>query len=77
MKFMRPADYVIHAFKGVRATARAIGRHPSSVSRWQVPKNRKGTDGMIPHRAQHLVLEAAQNLELDITPTDLIIGRHL
>lgn len=76
MKFLSPADYVIKAFGGVRATARAIGRDKSSVSVWRQPRSKKGTGGLIPHKAQPLVLRAAQDRGLDITPNDLIIGRY-
>jgi hypothetical protein len=63
-----PAQYVIEAFQGVRATARAIGRSPSSVSKWQIK-------GQIPRPAQKRILEVAQERGLDITPGDLILGR--
>lgn len=76
MKFLTPAEYVIQTFGGVRATARAIGRDKSSVSVWRRAKTRKGTGGLIPHKAQPLILQAAKERGLDITPTDLIVGRY-
>lgn len=75
MKFLSPAEYVIKAFGGVRATARAIGRDKSSVSVWRRSKDKKGTGGLIPHKAQPLILEAAKERGIDVTPNDLIIGR--
>jgi hypothetical protein len=77
MKFMSPAEYVIYCFKGVRATARAIGRDPSSVVKWPMPRSRKGSDGKVPHRAQPLILRAAEERELDLTAQDLIVGRFV
>jgi amino-acid N-acetyltransferase len=74
---MSPAAYVIHVFKGVSATARAIGRDPSTVSKWTMPKEKRGLEGNVPRAAQRAILEQAQKKGLDITPTDLIYGRTL
>lgn len=64
---MTPAQYVIHVFKGVRATARAVGRTPSSVSKWQKAR--------IPSGAHRRILDIAKEQDLDIQPQDLIYGR--
>lgn len=74
---MNPAEYVIHVFDGVRATARAIGRSPSSVSKWQKPRAERGCNGQIPSAAQLLILKKAKELALDVTPDDLIYGRKI
>ena len=74
---LRPADYVIHIFGGVRATARALGRSPSSVSRWQTYTNRDGVVGAIPSALQALILDRAEELDLDISAVDLIQGRKI
>lgn len=37
---IKPAEYVIKVFGGVRETARKIKRDPASVSRWQSPKSK-------------------------------------
>jgi len=76
MKYMRPADYVIELFGGVRATARAIGRDHSSVQAWKKPRSKKGTDGQVPRKAQVLILNLAKERELDITASDLLLGRY-
>lgn len=76
-KHLSPAAYAIQVFGGVRATARAIGRTPSSVSKWPKPKNvdRQGCDGRIPGKVLPLMIEQARKLGLDLTPSDLINGR--
>lgn len=74
---LRPAEYVIRVFKGVRATARAIGRNPSSVSKWQKERENRGTSGQIPHAVQRTILEQARERGLDITAEDLILGREV
>ena len=72
-----PAEWVIRQFGGVRKTAAAIGRDPGSISEWRTSKERKGTDGRVPSKAQGLVLAAAGRLGLDITAADLVQGRRV
>ncbi len=74
---LSPARYVIHAFGGVTALARAIKRDHSTVSRWQNSKDLKGTGGYIPMPAQRDILRVAKRLGIDITPDDLILGREI
>lgn len=75
MKLLTPAEYVIRTFGGIRKTARAIGRAPSTVHAWNLPADRKGMNGGVPRKAQPLVLKAAGDRDLDITPDDLVLGR--
>lgn len=71
-----PAAYVIQTFGGVRATARAIGRDPSSIAKWRMPRGeRKGLGGRVPGVLQTRILEEAEKRGLDIRPEDLILGR--
>ncbi len=73
--YLSAADYVIQVFGGVRATARAIGRAPTTVSKWH---NRKYKNcGKIPTSAMQLILTIAENRGLDITADDLIRGREV
>lgn len=76
-RWLSPADWVIHVFKGVRKTARAIGRSPASVSKWAKSKDRRGSGGLIPANSQRRILEQARKYGLDITEHDLIWGRNL
>lgn len=75
MQHLTPAEYVIRKFGGVRKTAFAIGRDPGSVSKWRLPKEKRGTGGLIPGLAQAAILKAAKEKGLDITADDLIHGR--
>lgn len=75
MKLLSPAEYVIKVLGGVRPAARAIGRDPASVVAWKRPRAKKGTNGMIPDKCHHQILVIAKERGLDITPTDLILGR--
>lgn len=72
-----PAEYVIHVFRGVRAAARALGRDPSSVSKWRLPKERKGCDGFVPGPVRQTILTKARELGLDIDSEDLDYGRDI
>lgn len=72
---MNPAEYVIHVFGGVRATARALDRYPATISKWQNYKNKNGELGQIPSSAQRDILDVAKRDGLPITPEDLIYGR--
>ena len=67
---LSPAEYIVRAFGGVRATARALNKTPSAVSKWQ---NQYG--GVIPSSNLQKILNKAEELSLDITPEDLILGR--
>ena len=64
-----PVQLVIAEFCGVRALARAIGRDPASVSKWQK------RDGNIPSSIQRKVLETAWAKGMEITAHEIIFGR--
>ena len=69
-----PADRVIAAFGGVRATARVGKRNPSSVARWRMSKERFGTDGRVPSACQEALLLEARARGLPLTAEDLIFS---
>lgn len=72
---LSPANYIISIFGGVRATARALKRSPSTVSKWRKSRKEGGTGGQIPTMIQPKVLKIAAERKLPITPNDLIYGR--
>lgn len=72
-----PAQYVTKMFGGIRATARAIGRDPSSVLQWGKPVEIGGRGGMIPTAIRLTILAKAKELDLDITSQDLDYGREI
>lgn len=72
--FITPADRVITAFGGVRATARALGRNPSSISRWRKPREEGGTGGRVPSALQVDILNGAKAAGLSLTAEDLIVA---
>jgi len=72
---LSPAECVVELFGGVRATARAIGRNPGAVSRWNKPKSKRGTGGMVPSAAQRIILKIAKKKRLKITLEHLNYGK--
>jgi hypothetical protein len=72
-EILSPAQRVISAFGGVRATARAVGRNQSSVSRWVKPSEMGGLSGRVPSAVQETVLLASRRLGLGLTAEDLIV----
>ena len=72
---MSPAEYIIKIFGGVRATARALNRSPSTVSKWRKPRKEGGTGGQIPTLIQWQVLKLARRQQLPITADDIVHGR--
>ena len=73
-KTISPADRVITAFGGVRETARAVARNPSSISRWRSSKEDGGTGGRVPGPIQGTVLAAAKQRGIQLTADDLMPG---
>ncbi len=69
---MSPAQKVIKAFGGVRATARALGLNSSSVSRWDAPREKRGLSGRVPSVHQAKILRLAKRGGLKIAASDLI-----
>jgi len=67
-----PAEYVILSFGGVRATARALGKGPSTICKWK-----KEGKGNVPSRVQVTILTIARARRLDITAHDLVFGRNI
>jgi hypothetical protein len=74
---LTPAEYIIKVFGGVRKTARAIGRSPSSVVRWKSPAHVGGTGGDIPDAAKRRILLVAKEQKIDINLEDLFYGRTI
>ncbi len=69
---LTPAEYVISVLGGVRATARALGRSPGTVSKWQ-----NELRGVLPGRVRDEVLVLAKRRGLHITEADLMVGRRV
>lgn len=71
---MNPAEIVISKFGGVRPLARALKIDHSSVSRWAMTKDKRGSDGMVPSKYQAQLLRLAEDRGIDLSASELIFG---
>jgi transposase-like protein len=69
-----PAELVIERFSGVCKLARALGKSPSTISRWKKPRDEGGTGGLVPSQSQPKLLELARERGISLTPTELVTG---
>ena len=67
---MNVAQHIIQKCGGARKVATITGRTLSVVHRWSYPRERGGTDGVIPAEAQNLLWAAAQRNEVELTAED-------
>ena len=67
--FLTPAQFCIVKFGGVRALARKLNVDQAAVHRW---KNKP--EGIIPTKHAPLILKLSKDLNLNITPENLLIG---
>lgn len=67
-----PANTIIKKFNGLRPVAVAANVTVHSVMRWRSPKERGGTGGVIPHWHMRALLEAAEQLNIELEPADFL-----
>ena len=67
---MEPASTVIEIMGGPTAVAEIVGVHRTRVSKWQSPKHKGGTGGLIPIWHATRLLEKARELDIDLKPDD-------
>ncbi len=64
------ATRIFAKFGGARRLAKAIGRDPSAVYKWNYPREIGGTDGLVPTSAIPDINAAADLLGITLTPED-------
>jgi len=69
---MEPAASIISALGGPTAVADVVGIHRTRVSMWQAPRERGGTNGMIPYRHIEKLLSMARQQGVNIGPEDFM-----
>ena len=67
---LEPARTVIERVGGIEAAAQATGCDFSRVYRWMRPREVGGTDGFVPARHQHKLIEYAKKNGKPLTPND-------
>ena len=70
MKYLTPAEYVVHVFGGYQKVATAINTERSVVHHWVTRKR-----GRVPLKNFNVILTYCAAHSLDITQNDLIQGR--
>ncbi len=65
-----PVELAIDMFGGVRKLARALGRDPAAVSRWQ-------KSGVVPTSVQRRLLGLGWGRGINITAHDIVFGREV
>jgi hypothetical protein len=64
---LEPAASIIKALGGEAITSEITGTAYTAPYRWQQPKDKGGTDGLIPQRHHPAILAYARNKGLEIT----------
>lgn len=67
-----PANTIIRKFGGLSALAEVVGKAPHTVMRWRMPREKGGTDGIIPHWHHDAIVEAAEAREIDLSDTGFV-----
>lgn len=84
-RYLAPAAHVIRKFGGpdgklsigIKLVARVTGANPTTVYRWMLPRERGGTDGLIPHRQQMKLFEYARENSLPLVSADFFPASEL
>ena len=72
-----PAENVIRKSGGAQTVADWCEVDVSNVHRWTYPKDRGGSDGLIPPRHQQIILERARKAGVDVQPSDFFYSAAL
>ncbi len=67
---MSPAERVIQKCGGHAVVAEMTGVHVTRVHRWTYPKEKGGSDGLIPSQHQQKILDEARARGIDLEPAD-------
>lgn len=67
----KQAQNIIDKFGGTAKLANALTCDPATIYKWTYPKDKGGTDGLVPSSTMPAVLKAADILGIDITSEDL------
>jgi hypothetical protein len=73
---MEPAQTIITICGGFAAVAEMVERSEIRVRRWTYPKDRGGTDGLIPSDCQGRLLAAARSRGIDLRPEHFFLGQE-
>lgn len=61
---------------GIKRVSEITGADPTRVYRWMRPKEKGGTDGIIPSKAQMRLFEHAKRENVPLSPADFFGAAH-
>ncbi len=64
------AKKVIRKFGGAKAVSKVLGLSTTQVYRFQYPKSKGGTGGLIPAEHAHTLLREARTKGIELEPSD-------
>lgn len=71
-----PARSIIDRLGGAHAVAAMTGRHVTRVRRWTYPRERRGSDGIIPLPEALKIIENAADGKIGLTMDDFVVGAN-
>lgn len=74
-EYLDPAYTIIQKLGGMQNAVEASGASETRVYRWQLPRNRGGTDGLIPTKRQQRILDWAAKKNINLVPADFFVRR--
>jgi len=69
---MNPASTIIEKLGGPAKVAEIAGTASTAPYRWQYPRSKGGTDGLIPQRHHRALLDEAQKLSIELKAEDFL-----
>jgi hypothetical protein len=66
-----PATSIIARFGSAAEVGRILDLDKSTISRWTMPKEKRGTDGRIPHKYWEDLMTAAKQRKIKLTLREL------
>lgn len=66
-----PAASIIARFGSAAEVGRILDLDKSTISRWTMPKDKRGTDGRIPHKYWGDLIAAARKRKIKLTLREL------
>lgn len=73
---MEPATTIIKKLGGERVVSKVTETAYTAPYRWQQPREKGGTDGLIPQRHHPRLLDYARDNEIPLSPADFLPARE-
>lgn len=73
---MNPASQIIQKLGGEAKVRELTGASITAPYRWQYPKDKGGTGGLIPQRHHRTLLNYAQDNAIDLSAEDFLPARE-